>query len=127
MGGKRILQTLLTALMVHPRSLAIWRHRGHGDRLRNDSSPSATSGAEPLNLRLGGPPTLSISGSDTCILYSPDAPYGRTCHRCTCHPGAGPWDENQGLKHNRNIELYLLFLTSGVSRIEGFLGAFCLR
>jgi len=39
----------------------------------------------------------------------------------------GPWDENQGLKHNRNIELYLLFLTSGVSRIEGFLGAFCLR
>src|SRR5713101_7545266 len=82
---------------------------------------------EPLNLRLGRPPTLSISGSDTCILYSPDAPYGRTCHRCTCHPRAAPWDETQGLKHNRNIELYLLFLTSGVSCIEGLLRALRLR
>jgi hypothetical protein len=37
MRGERILQTLLTAPMVHPRSLASGRHGGHGDRLRSDS------------------------------------------------------------------------------------------
>src|ERR1700687_672547 len=87
----------------------------------------ATRGAEPLNLQSTQPPTLGTLGSDTCISYSPDAPYGRTCHRCTCHPGGRPWDETQGLKHKRGIERFLSFLTSGVSCVDGFLLALRLR
>jgi hypothetical protein len=88
---------------------------------------NATSRAEPLNLRFERPATLSTWGSDTCISYSRDGPYGRTCHRCTCHPSARPWSDAQGLKDNRGTELYLLFLTSGVSGVEDFLRASRLR
>ncbi len=83
--------------------------------------------AQSLNLRLERGPTLSIWGSDTCMLYSPDTPCGRTCHRCTCHPHEQPWGETQGLKHNRGIELCLSFLNLWVELyarlpcVEGFL------
>jgi len=89
--------------------------------------PSATDRGEPLNLRWKRPPTLSTWGSDTCILYSPGGPYGRTCHRYTCHPGVRPWDVTQELKHKRGIELSLFFLTPGVRCVEGFLRALRLR
>jgi hypothetical protein len=71
---------------------------------------SAANRAEPLNLRFERAPTLNIWRSDTGMLHSPDTPYGRTCHRCTCHPHEQPWGETQGLKHNRGIELCLSFL-----------------
>jgi len=58
---------------------------------------SATIRAEPLNLRFERPPTLCTWGSDTCILHFLDTPYGRTCHRCTCHPHERPWNETRGL------------------------------
>ncbi len=85
----------------------------------------------PFNLRLERAPTLNIWGSDTCMSYSPDRPYGRTCHRCTCHPHEQPWGETQGLKHNRGIELCLSFLKplwvelyARLLCVEGFLRAF---
>ena len=87
--------------------------------------------AQSLNLRLERGPTLSIWGSDTCMLYSPDTPCGRTCHRCTCHPHEQPWGETQGLKHNRGIELCLSFLNLWVELyarlpcVEGFLRRLC--
>jgi hypothetical protein len=71
---------------------------------------TAANRAEPLNLRFERAPTLNIWRSDTGMLHSPDTPYGRTCHRCTCHPHEQPWGETQGLKHNRGIELCLSFL-----------------
>jgi hypothetical protein len=96
-------------------------------QLTTSRTLAATSHAGPLNLRFERPPTPSTWGSDNCISHSRDVPYGRTCHRCTCHQGARPWDETQGLKHNRGIELCLSFLASEVSTVEGFLPALRLR
>ncbi len=114
-GGGRKSNT--SKLVVNPLSLL------KTIQLATSRMRAAISHPGPLNLRFERPPTPNTWGIDTCISYSRHAPYGRTCHRCTCHQGARPSDERQSLKHNKGTEQPLAFLAAEVRSVGDFLNA----